>query len=63
MAKSLAEIAFATGKPFECGIKEVITLIESERARLVIIANDVDSIEIVVCLPLSAADLMFVMRV
>jgi large subunit ribosomal protein L7Ae len=48
---SLAPAAVATGKAIEYGIKDVTTLVEANRAQLVVIASDVDPIEIVVWLP------------
>jgi large subunit ribosomal protein L7Ae len=50
-AGSLAPAAVATGKAIEYGIKDVTTLVEAGRAQLVVIASDVDPIEIVVWLP------------
>jgi len=43
----------ATPKPkhIKCGLKHVTTLIESKKAKLVVIAHDVDPIELVVWLP------------
>jgi large subunit ribosomal protein L7Ae len=49
--KSLAPAAVASGKSIEYGIKDVTALVEANRAKLVVIANDVEPIEIVVWLP------------
>jgi large subunit ribosomal protein L7Ae len=49
--QSLAPAAVASGKALEIGIKDVTTLVESKQAKLVVIANNVDPIEIVVWLP------------
>lgn len=48
---SLAPAEIASKKALVYGIKNVTTLIESKKARLVVIAHDVDPIEIVVWLP------------
>jgi large subunit ribosomal protein L7Ae len=49
--KSLAPTVAHTAKAIEYGFQDVTQLIESKRARLVVIAHDVDPIEIVVWLP------------
>ena len=49
--QSLAPAAVSTGKALAYGIKDVTTLVESKKARLVVIAHDVDPLEIVVWLP------------
>jgi large subunit ribosomal protein L7Ae len=48
---SLAPAPVAATKSVDYGIKDVTTLIEAKRARLVVIASDVDPIEVVVWLP------------
>jgi large subunit ribosomal protein L7Ae len=50
-AKSLAPTATHTAKLIEYKIKDVTHMIEAKRVRLVIIAHDVDWIEIIVWLP------------
>ncbi|OHT05000.1 ribosomal protein L7Ae [Tritrichomonas foetus] len=49
--QSLAPAEVASQKALVFGIKNVTSLIESKKARLVVIAHDVDPIEIVVWLP------------
>ena len=49
--KSLAPADVAATKALAYGIKDVTTLVEAKKARLVVIANDVDPIELVIWLP------------
>jgi large subunit ribosomal protein L7Ae len=49
--KSLAPTLTHTAQSIQYGIKDVTRMVEAKRARLVIIAHDVDPIEIVVWLP------------
>ena len=49
--KTLAPAEVGAGKALAYGIKDVTTLVESKKAKLVVIAHDVDPIELVVWLP------------
>jgi large subunit ribosomal protein L7Ae len=50
-AGSLAPEEIPASKSLSYGVKDVTSLVESKKARLVVVANDVDPIEIVVWLP------------